>query len=78
MLHFRDIWKMKPFWVFIALMTFIFVGANASVADDDTQSDDTSISHPIKKYTDSRLKTLSTKQSTKNQVHSSVWERAFD
>ncbi|USS92578.1 hypothetical protein [Fructobacillus americanaquae] len=32
MLHLRDIWKTKPFWIFIALMSLIVLGGNTAIA----------------------------------------------
>ncbi|CAK1248591.1 unnamed protein product [Fructobacillus cardui] len=32
MLHLRDIWKTKPFWIFIVLMSLIVLGGNTAIA----------------------------------------------
>lgn len=68
MLHLRDIWKTKPFWIFIALMSLIVLGGNTAIASvgpnplQQQQQAPTKVAQPSTPITNTSAKYILMKQ----------------
>ncbi|GAP04495.1 hypothetical protein [Fructobacillus tropaeoli] len=68
MLHLRDIWKTKPFWIFIALMSLIVLGGNTAIASvgpnplQQQQQAPTKVAQPSTPITNTSAKHILMKQ----------------
>ncbi|CAK1225954.1 hypothetical protein [Fructobacillus evanidus] len=75
MLHLRDIWKTKPFWIFIVLMTLIVLGGNTAIASagpnplQQQQQAPTKIAQPSTPITKNNAKHILTKQANVKNNH---------